>query len=175
MAVMINRYIQPWHGRLVKPRFQPPTWLFAPVWICLYTAIGIASYFVWVAGDSTDIMYVLAITLYVVQLLLNYLWTLIFFWRHDLKSVNYYIGICRNILCTHSNIFSAPSQSWITMIVLLLTVVCCSGFFAHFNVGTLAIMIPYILWLCYAFYLNYNIYLLNGSGKEASAAINGRF
>ena len=65
-----------WYSSLSKPGWTPPSWVFGPVWTALYVMMGVASYRVWRAGGS--------LRLYIVQLALNFAWSLIFFKAHDL-------------------------------------------------------------------------------------------
>jgi translocator protein len=70
-----------WYEALAKPSWNPPRWLFGPVWTVLYTLIGYAGYLAW-SSSVTNQRYA-ALAIYVVQLLLNALWSPLFFGYHS--------------------------------------------------------------------------------------------
>lgn len=69
-----------WYTTLQKPSFNPPNWVFGPVWITLYTLMGISLYLVWVRGKKSEWQ----VKVFFVQLVINALWSIIFFGLHDL-------------------------------------------------------------------------------------------
>src|SRR3989338_1861229 len=73
--------IPTWYAALIKPPFSPPNWLFGPVWLALYTLMGLALALVWARGFG-DKKVKQAVVLFGVQLLLNVLWSILFFGRH---------------------------------------------------------------------------------------------
>lgn len=87
MALFSQPNLFPWHDELNKPNFNPPNWLFGPAWTVLYVLMGIASYMVWKSSDRTDRVYVAAMSMYGIQLVLNWIWTPIFFAAHELLWV----------------------------------------------------------------------------------------
>jgi tryptophan-rich sensory protein len=121
---------------LIKPAFAPPSWVFGVVWPILYLLMGLAAYRVWISGKegkSTS----KALTLYFIQLALNFLWTIIFFrWR--------LIGL-------------AFFELMLLLIFILLTT------FEFFRIDKLAgiLMLPYILWVSFAGVLNFTFWMLN--------------
>ncbi|MFH1247071.1 MAG: TspO/MBR family protein [Candidatus Micrarchaeota archaeon] len=125
-----------WYASLAKPSFSPPNWLFGPVWILLYLLMGIAVYLVWVKGLKTKGVK-LAITAFVVQLFLNALWSIVFF---GLQS---------------------PFYAFINIILLLATIVWTIVELYKLSKPAAYLMIPYLLWVCFATILNYSIWMLN--------------
>ena len=118
---------------LNQPPLSPPTWLFPVVWTILYILMGFASYLVATSGHKNDT----APTLYGIQLCFNFLWTLIFFnMEWYLFAFLWLIGL------------------WI--LILLTTIA-----FYRISKPAAYMMIPYLIWVTFAGYLNYGIYLLN--------------
>src|SRR3989338_9089730 len=74
--------IATWYSTIIKPSFSPPNYLFGPVWIILYTLIGIAFYLVWQSTNSDKKR--IAMKLFIIQLILNSLWSIIFFRFHNI-------------------------------------------------------------------------------------------
>lgn len=91
-SVVTAKSLNPWHAELIKPDYNPPNWLFAPVWIILYTLMGIASFLVWQSGGGfkgfEDPVFKSGITFYMVSLILNWIWTPLFFGDHNLLWVS---------------------------------------------------------------------------------------
>src|ERR1700709_91754 len=81
-SIFTRPQIKGWYSTLHKPSFNPPNWLFAPVWIILYVLIGIAAYLVWKLRDGSA-TYKTAVTIYIIQLLLNLSWSVVFFGVHQ--------------------------------------------------------------------------------------------
>eukprot|EP00877_Chromochloris_zofingiensis_P009248 jgi/Chrzof1/4577/Cz14g18270.t1 len=76
-GLALSGKIQTWYRKLKKPSWTPPDWLFGPVWTVLYILMGVASYYVWKQGGFTAQAF--ALTIYGISLLLNFLWTPLFF------------------------------------------------------------------------------------------------
>lgn len=91
-SVVTAKNLNQWHAELVKPDFNPPNWLFAPVWIILYTLMGIASFLVWHSGGGfkgfENPVFKSGINLYIASLILNWIWTPLFFGDHNFLWVN---------------------------------------------------------------------------------------
>lgn len=135
-SVFTTPAIPTWYASLNKPGFSPPNWLFGPVWITLYVLMGISLFLVWRKG--LDIPYVKSgIMLFSIQLILNVLWSVVFF---GLKSP---LGGLVIIL--------------ILWILILLTMI------EFYKVSELAgaLLVPYILWVSFATVLNASLYFLN--------------
>ncbi|HDR73965.1 MAG TPA: tryptophan-rich sensory protein [Methanoculleus sp.] len=125
-----------WYAQLVKPEISPPSFVFAPAWTTLYILMGIALYLVWMEGtDRPDVRGALAI--FGVQLVLNFLWSFLFF---GLES---------------------PLLGLIDIAVLWLAIVATIAAFVRVNRTAAYLLIPYLLWVSFATYLNYSILVLN--------------
>jgi translocator protein len=128
--------ITTWYAALAKPLWAPPNWLFGPVWSILYLLMGIALFLVWRKGFyRSDVRF--AIFIFAVQLALNLVWSLVFFGTHSLFGgfvviMVLWIAIFANIIAF--SIISRPAG---------------------------LLLIPYIIWVSIASYLNYSVYLLN--------------
>ena len=70
--------VDSWYQTINKPSWNPPGWIFGPVWTTLYVMMGIALFLVW-KSDSSDILKKTAIALFAIQLILNFFWSFIFF------------------------------------------------------------------------------------------------
>ncbi len=119
-----------------KPYLSPPGWVFLVVWTILYILMGIASYIVLTSSQS-QYKIKMALAVYLIQLVFNFIWPIIFF-----NAQNYILAfICIVVL-------------WV--LILITTVLFC-------NISKTAgkLMIPYLIWVTFAGYLNYSIYLLN--------------
>jgi benzodiazapine receptor len=128
--------IPTWYATLEKPVFTPPSWLFAPAWITLYLLMAVAAFLIWRKGLAHEGVKC-ALTLFLVQLVLNALWSVVFF---GLQSPLYGMVVILAL--------------WIA---ILLTII------KFFRLSTAAgwLMIPYILWVSFASVLNISIWVLN--------------
>ena len=136
--------IPTWYAGLKKPPYTPPNWAFGPVWTTLYILMGISVFLVWQNGLATNGA-LLAFTLFWIQLALNALWSIIFF---GMKS---------------------KGGGVITIIVLWLLIL--ATMITSFRVSEWAgaLLIPYIVWVSIASYLNIGVWLLNRSTKQMTA------
>lgn len=131
-----SRYMPgPWFEQLRKPGWNPPNWVFAPVWTTLYLMMAIAVWRVWQKGTWTE--HRLPIFLFLAQLLLNALWTYLFF------------GLKKPGLA-----FADIAVLWV---LLLATVIAFWG--VRQEAGWL--LIPYLAWVTFASALNFSIWRLN--------------
>ncbi|MFB9845174.1 TspO/MBR family protein [Mucilaginibacter ginsenosidivorans] len=128
--------ISGWFVTLKKPSFNPPNWVFAPVWTTLYILIGISAYLVWKRRDDSGIFKVTA-AVYVIQLILNFSWSLVFFRMHELLGALIVIKLL-----------------WL---MILATII----YFGKFSKVASWLLVPYLLWVSFATVLNFSIYLLN--------------
>jgi len=135
-SVFTAQSVATWYTTLQKPSFSPPNWLFAPVWITLYTMMGIALYLVWRKSESTDIPSVVFI-LFAVQLVLNALWSFIFF---GLRS---------------------PFWGFVEITMLWLAILAVILLFWKFSRYAALLLVPYLLWVSFAAILNFSLWRLN--------------
>lgn len=133
-ALFTNSSIEGWYQTLNKPSWNPPGWLFGPVWILLYFLMGIACYLLW---KSNSPLKKKLLTLYAVQLLLNGLWSPAFFGMESLL-----LGL------------SIIVPLWILIVTCVLE-------FRKANSTASTLMIPYLLWVTFATTLNTAIWWLN--------------
>ena len=124
-----------WYATLNKPFFSPPDWLFAPVWAILYILMGIALFFIWKAPKVKKTNE--GLMLFGAQLVFNVIWSIIFF---GFRSV---VG------------------GALSIIILLILIVMTTLQFYRIDKRAAYLMLPYLLWVCFATMLNISIYLLN--------------
>jgi len=134
-SVVTASSVKTWYPGLLKPPGTPPSWVFAPVWSILYLLMATAAWLVWRQPIREGVR--LALALFVAQLILNGLWSFVFF------------GLRR------------PGAALIEIVVLLATIAMTAMRFAEFSSLALWLMIPYATWILYASYLNFGIWLLN--------------
>lgn len=132
--------VQHWYPGLKKPRFTPPNWAFGPVWTILYILMAISVFFIWEKGLSANGM-LIAFVLFWIQLALNALWSIVF--------------------------FGMKAKGGGVIIIISLWIIILATIIASFRVSTLAgvLLIPYIVWVSIAAYLNIGVWGLNRAGK----------
>jgi tryptophan-rich sensory protein len=135
-SVLTADSVSTWYAELSRPSFTPPDWAFGVVWPILYVMMGISAFLIWNAGIAKKQVKT-ALAIFAVHLLLNALWTPIFFGLHMLL-----LALIEIILL------------WIA---LLITVV----YFWRISKPAAILLVPYILWLTFAVTLNAAFYLLN--------------
>jgi len=124
---------EPWYSQLVKSNFNPPDWIFAPVWTTLYLLMTIAIWLFW-HSKNRDIN---TVYIYFIHIIFNTTWSVIFFGFHQ--------------------IFLAL----ISLIILIILIIILVKRFKRVNLVSCYLMIPYLLWCCFALFLNLNILILN--------------
>ncbi len=124
-----------WYHSLQRPRFSPPDWVFAPAWSILYITIFLSLLLFVKGGDFSR--KTLALAVFSLQLILNVLWTPIFF------------GAKKILLALIIVIALATSTAYSIFL-----------FFKHSKIAAI-LLIPYFLWICYATYLNFEFWRLN--------------
>ncbi|CAF1144168.1 unnamed protein product [Rotaria sp. Silwood1] len=131
--------IKDWYEHLDRPGWRPPNWAFGPVWTSLYTMMGYASYLIYRdgLGDSRT----RALTLYGSQLVLNWLWTPLFFGYHKM------------------------GLAFAEILVLLSNIGLCIGAFYPINRTAAYLLVPYFGWVSLASALTYTIWQRNKDRK----------
>ena len=125
-----------WYAGLSKPPFNPPNWIFGPVWTILYAMMGLSAYLIYQSGiGKKEVKRALAV--FAVQLLLNTLWSIVFFGVHM--------------------IFAAVIVILLLWGMILVTIIV----FHRISKAAAYLLIPYILWVSFATVLNISLYILN--------------
>lgn len=123
--------IDTWYSTLSKPLLNPPSWLFGPVWTVLYVLMGSAAYLVWQQSGNKKL------SVYWIQLAVNAGWSPLFFGLKD------------------------PLLALADITVLLILIILTLAIFFRINKLAGVLLVPYLLWVGFATYLNIMIVLLN--------------
>lgn len=139
--------IPTWYADLIKPALNPPSWVFGPVWTTLYALMGVSVFLIWssytkapnVNGTSEDRRKVIrnALGVFLLQLALNVIWSIIFFGLHS------------------------PFSAFICIIALWLAIAWTMIAFYKISKPAMWLLVPYILWVSFASYLNLMLWVLN--------------
>ena len=132
-SIATIEFKEPWYSLLSKPTFNPPSWIFAPVWTTLYLIMTIAVWNFW-HSKNRDMN---TVYIYFIHLIFNTTWSIVFFVFHKLILALIVLFILISLI-----------------IVLLFR-------FRRVNMVSFYMMIPYLLWCCFALILNLNLILLN--------------
>ena len=137
IAPVIGSYVtsvfkEPWYSEIIQPSFNPPSWVFPPVWSTLYVMMSIAIWRVWTAFFNSRIL-----KLYFFHLFFNCIWSIIFFGFHQ-------IGL-----------------ALINIIVILFFIIVLMKEYLKIDKLSFYLMIPYFLWSSFALVLNASIFFLN--------------
>ena len=136
-----------WYAALKKPAFQPPGWAFGAVWTTLYTMLGIA--LATILGEPPSKMRTTALTLFFIQLAVNFSWSSIFFAARMIDA-----GL-------------------VTILTMLILAAATANLFRRIRPVAGWLMLPYLLWLCLATALNYETGKLNPGADAAPLGITG--
>jgi len=128
--------IPTWYALLNKPPFSPPNWLFAPAWTTLYLLMAVSAYLVWMKGLGNKEVRI-ALGAFLVQLILNVLWSALFF---GLRS---------------------PLLGAIEIVALWAAILLTIIYFFRISKTAGWLLIPYILWVTFAAILNFSVLILN--------------
>ena len=135
-ALFTTPNIPVWYNSLVKPGFTPPGTVFGPVWTALYLLMGIAFYLVWIKGLNDNRVKAAAIV-FLVQLFLNILWSIVFF---GLRS---------------------PLGGVVVIVLLWFAILLTIYRFYYVSIPAAFLLAPYLLWVSFAAVLNFSIAALN--------------
>ncbi len=125
--------IPTWYAGLVKPFLNPPSWVFGPVWTLLYALMGVSAFLIYKQGKNAST----ALQLFGVQLVLNAVWTPIFFGWHRLDIALFVIVLM-----------------WAAIFATIRA-------FSKFSKTAAYLLVPYLFWVTFATYLNMSLWLLN--------------
>ena len=132
-GLVTSFYKEPWYSTIIKPEFNPPDWIFAPVWITLYIAMSVAAWLIWINPKRVEkIIYI-----YFIHLLINGSWSIFFFGLHLILA------------------------SLIVIAIIIFFVIWLIKLYYPINKISSFLMVPYLVWLSYAFVLNFYIFILN--------------
>lgn len=128
--------VHTWYPGIQKPSFNPPNWLFGPVWSALFIMIGISAYLIWVKRAYIT-HFPRTVAIYFIQLVLNLAWSFLFFYTHQIGAA-------------------------LIEIFALLAAIIVNGL-VFYKIDRVAglLFIPYFLWVSFAAFLTYNIFILN--------------
>ena len=126
-------YKEPWYSLLNKPTFNPPDWIFGPVWTTLYLMMTLAIWLFWHSkSKDKNTVYV-----YLIHLVFNTTWSVVFFVFHNMVL------------------------ALLVLIVLIALIIILILRFKRVKMLSAYLMIPYLLWCCFALILNTNLIILN--------------
>lgn len=128
--------VESWYQTIQKPSWNPPNWIFGPVWTTLYIMMGVALFLVW-KEDTSEELKKIAFTLFAVQLILNFFWSFIFFNQQQ------------------------PGWALVEIIAMWVFILLTIFAFAQVNKTAAWLLVPYISWVSFATILNYTIWQLN--------------
>ena len=131
-SFVTSSFKEPWYSEILLPSFNPPSWIFGPVWTILYIFMSIAAWSAWMKTADKKILQI-----YFVHLFFNSIWSVIFFGFHQI------------LIALIDLIIILIFITWLMKI-----------YYQVINISFL-LMIPYLLWSSYALILNANIYYLN--------------
>ena len=124
---------EPWYSELVKSNYNPPDWVFAPVWTTLYLMMTLAIWFYWHSKNRE----MSTIYIYFIHIVFNTTWSVVFFGLHQILL------------------------ALIILVILIILIIILILKFKRVNYVSSYLMIPYLLWCSYALFLNFNLYILN--------------
>ena len=124
---------EPWYSELIKSNYNPPDWIFAPIWTTLYLMMTLAIWFFW-HSKNRDMN---TIYIYFIHIVFNTTWSIVFFGLHQILF------------------------ALIVLLMLIFLIVILIIRFKRVNLVSYYLMIPYLLWTLYALFLNFNLLILN--------------
>ncbi|MDC0513955.1 tryptophan-rich sensory protein [Pelagibacteraceae bacterium] len=127
-----SSYKEPWYSEIVLPIFNPPSWVFAPVWTALYFLMAIAIWRIWIKFFDRKIL-----NIYFYHLFFNATWSVVFFGFHQIEL------------------------ALVNLSIILIFIMILMKIYLNKDKLSFLIMVPYLLWTTYAFVLNLAIAILN--------------
>ena len=134
-AVFTATGVESWYQTLNQPDLAPPNWVFGPVWTTLYALMGAAAWLVWREGVGRARS--VALGLFAVQLALNFAWSFVFFGQEAILA------------------------ALVVILVLLAAIAATMGAFWRVDRRATLLLVPYLAWVAFATYLNYEFWTLN--------------
>jgi benzodiazapine receptor len=134
-SLFTSSSVNTWYTQLRRPEWTPPNWIFGPVWRTLYLMMAISAWLVWRGSDSPASKF--ALTLFAIQLVLNTLWSIVFFGLHKVGPA-----------------FGEILLLWMMIIATAVA-------FLPLSLLAAWLLIPYIVWVAFASYLNFRIWQMN--------------
>ena len=135
-GLIANTGMNPWFETLNKPSWNPPAYLFPPVWTLLYLLMGISLWLIWKSNTPAP-QKINLIILFSLQLFLNFWWSIIFFKFHS------------------------PALALLNITLMLILILLTIINFSKFSKAAAWLLVPYIAWVSFATILNYTIWSLN--------------
>jgi len=131
--------VQSWYKTLAKPSFNPPDWLFGPVWTILYAMIAVSGWLVWqkLSGSFLQKIKTKEMKIYAAQIAANFLWSILFFGLHQIFAALVDVLVLLGLIAMNIAAFKPISKiaAWL--------------------------LVPYFCWVAFASTLNLCIYILN--------------
>lgn len=128
--------VESWYQTIQKPSWNPPNWVFGPVWTTLYVMMGIALWLVWKEDTSKELKLIAGI-LFAAQLTLNFFWSFIFFKLEQ------------------------PGFAFLEILFMWVAILATIFAFAQVNKRAAWLLVPYISWVSFAAMLNFTIWRMN--------------
>ena len=125
-------FMEPWYSQIILPSYNPPSWVFGPVWTTLYILMSVAIWRVWIIYYDNKIL-----KLYFFHLFFNMIWSVIFFGFHQ-------IGL-----------------ALLDLIIIIFFILLLMKIYYLKDKISFTLMVPYFLWSSYALILNFSIFILN--------------
>ena len=123
---------EPWYSDIILPSFNPPSWVFAPIWTTLYFMMSVAAWKIWINSFDTKLL-----KFYFIHLFFNGSWSVIFFGFHQ-------IGL-----------------ALINLVIILIFIILLMKKYYKLEKASFYLMTPYLIWSSYALILNSSIFALN--------------
>ena len=131
-SYVTSSFKEPWYSEIILPSFNPPSWVFAPVWTILYLLMSIAIWQIWTKTFNTK-----TLIIYLTHLFFNSTWSILFFGFH-------LIGL-----------------ALINLIIILCFIIILMNIYFNILKSSFYLMLPYLFWSSYALILNFSIFIMN--------------